>query len=247
MTDKLPGAEVSRRLAAEGVGAGGRHVGVDVPVHAGNAALRLPILPDEFWDEREVHKKIREAAHVRLVSADLVLHVVFARIAAMRSHQLMFDSGRGESSLNYCVAGVGPSGVGKTTGTEAAADVVNLPRYLRRKLDKAGRPLDEAEPDPFADGLPIGSGEGIAETYMGLKDETVGETKKGEPITRRVRTMVRYNAWCRRQSLSISGSMRRRTSRRLRLVTTGPQQHSFGASASPVRHTTAARTWSFPH
>jgi hypothetical protein len=60
----LPGAEVSRRLAAEGVGgvgAGGRDVGVDVPVHTDNAAVRLPILPDEFWDEREVHKKIREA------------------------------------------------------------------------------------------------------------------------------------------------------------------------------------------
>ena len=81
-------------------------VDVDVHVHPNNVpAVRLPILPVEFWDARKRHDHIRRAAHARLVSADLVLHVVLVRLAAMASHELHFDSGRGNSSLNYFVAG----------------------------------------------------------------------------------------------------------------------------------------------
>src|SRR4051794_40402165 len=88
---------------------------------------RLPILPKEFWQARPVHEHIRRAAHSRLASADLVLHGVLAKIAAMRSHQMYLDSGRGESSLNYFVAAVAPSGIGKTAGAAVVDDLLRPP------------------------------------------------------------------------------------------------------------------------
>lgn len=162
--------------------------GQDTTVHPDViAAVRLPILPMEFWEARKVHAQIRAAAHSRLASADLVLHVVLARLAAMRSHQLVFDSGRGPSSLNYFAAMVGASGIGKTTGADVAPGLAPPPGYL-------DAPHDPAEPIPFADGLPIGSGEGIAEAFMGTREVEVGQTKNGDPMTRRSRAMVRHNA-----------------------------------------------------
>ncbi|MGI5127455.1 hypothetical protein ACQEVB_11655 [Pseudonocardia sp. CA-107938] len=159
----------------------------DVPVHPATLALRLPTLPAEFWSAREVHERIRQAAHSRLASADLVLHVALARLAAMSSWELGFDSGRGISSLNYFTAAVGPSGAGKSTGTEAAVDMVATPDYLEA--------ADLSEPEPFADGLPIGSGEGIAEAFMGTKEIEIGVSRKGDPITKNVRAQVRHNAF----------------------------------------------------
>lgn len=106
----------------------------------------------------------------------------------MRSHSLTFNSGRGQTSANYFVAAVGSSGLGKTTGVDAATGILAVPGYLQP-------PPGEAEIEPFADNLPLGSGEGIAEAFMGQREEVVGETKRGEPITRRIRTMVRNNAF----------------------------------------------------
>ena len=63
----------------------------------GATPMRLPILPAAFWDARKNHEHIQRAAHARLVSADLVLHAVLARIAAMRSHELNFNSGRAQA------------------------------------------------------------------------------------------------------------------------------------------------------
>ncbi|HEY1972607.1 MAG TPA: hypothetical protein VGH89_31970 [Pseudonocardia sp.] len=153
---------------------------VDVDVH------RLPNLPAEFWLAREVHQRIRTAAHSRLVSADLVLHGVLARVAAMRSHEMAFNSGRGRSSLNYFVGTVGASGTGKSTGGQVVDEVLDVPGYLKPNA------LEEVL---FSDGLPIGSGEGIAEAFMGFREEEIGTTRKGDPITRRVRCMVRNNVF----------------------------------------------------
>lgn len=150
--------------------------------------VRLPILPAEFWAARPVLAHIRRAAHSRLVSADLVLHAVLAKLSGMRSHELWLDSGRGESSLNYFCAPVGPSGVGKTTGAAVADELLAVPAWL---VD----PPDDADPEPFRDGVPLGSGEGIAELYMGLRDVQVGEKKDGTPITKPVRAVVRHNAF----------------------------------------------------
>lgn len=154
------------------------------------APMRLPILPFDFWEARKVHAHIRRAAHSRLASADLVFHAVLAKIAAMSSHELVFDSGRGESSLNYFAAAVGASGIGKTTGA-AAVDhhLLPLPEYLRKPLD------DLTTPDPFHDGLPLGSGEGIAESYMGMVEVEVGKKKDGTADVKRVRATVRHNVF----------------------------------------------------
>ena len=92
--------------------------------------VRLPILPEEFWQARPAHDHIRRAAHSRLASADLVLHAVLAKIAGMRSHELYLDSGRGKSSLNYFVAAVAPSGIGKTTSAAVVDDLLAPPGYL---------------------------------------------------------------------------------------------------------------------
>lgn len=149
------------------------------------APMRLPILPFDFWDARKVHDHLRRAAHSRLASADLVVHAVLAKIAAMSSPELWFDSGRGRSSLNYFVAAVGASGIGKTSGAAAVdEDLLPIPEYLRK-------PLLDTDPDPFLDGLPLGSGEGIVEAYMGMKEIEVGTNKKNEAINKRVRAMVR--------------------------------------------------------
>src|SRR4051794_38417976 len=113
----------------------------------------MPILPDDFWQARKVFRHIREAAYSRLASGDLVFHGVLAKVAAMRSHELRFDSGFGlGASANYFVAGVGPSGVGKTTSAGVVGDLTPVPAWLQ---SRGGDLADQ----PFRDGLPLGSGE----------------------------------------------------------------------------------------
>ncbi|EFL01616.1 conserved hypothetical protein [Streptomyces sp. SPB78] len=78
---------------------------------------------------------------------------------------------------------VGPSGIGKSTGVEVADRLLPAPPDL-----------------DFRDGLPIGSGEGLAEVFMGVVEEETGETKKGRggtetPVTATVRKQVRHNAF----------------------------------------------------
>jgi hypothetical protein len=159
------------------------------PSTAARSMLQLPILPADFWAARPRLANIRQAAHSRLVAADLVLHVVFARLAAMRSHELWFDTGRGRSSLNYFAAPVGPTGVGKTTGV-AAADGELLPVPLYLKMPKEG-----CLADAYYDGMPSGSGEGIAEAYIGEISAQVDEDADGSAKTKKVRGQVRHNVF----------------------------------------------------
>lgn len=167
--------------------AGGRGLSTSTPTPG--RSTKLPTLPLSFWEARPVHAHIRTAAHSRLASADLVLHAVLAKIAGMSSHELWFDSGRGRSSLNYFAAAVGASGIGKTTGAAAVDDeLLPVPGYLRAALDGL-------TPDPFYDGLPLGSGEGIAESYMGMTEVEVDTKKNGDPIMRKVRAMIRNNVF----------------------------------------------------
>lgn len=152
-------------------------------------ALRLPILPESFWATLAVLDHIRTAAHARLVSADLALHVVLAKLAARRGHELWFDTGRGRTSLNYFAALVALSGIGKSTGAAAVDDdLMPLPACLTNRTD------DNPEEDVYRE-IPGGSGEGIAEAYIGEVEVKVGETSKGEPKTKKVRRQVRHNAF----------------------------------------------------
>lgn len=149
-------------------------------------------LPAGFWEERPVLKHIRDAAHAQIVSADVAFYTVLARLAAMWPHRAPIVSGvKGEARPNLFVAVCGPSGIGKTSGISVARKLLDPPSWL-----------DGQHRDRFADDLPLGSGEGIAEAFMGqAKRQAVG--MEGEPLVMRdgqtpklesVRTQVRHNA-----------------------------------------------------
>jgi hypothetical protein len=145
----------------------------------------VSVLPEEFWVARPVLAHIRQAAHSHGRAGDLVLYATLARMSAMVSHMLRFDTGLGEGSLNLFVAAIGKSGRGKSAACRVARNLVPVPLYLR-------------EPGLFRDGLGIGSGEGVAESYMGWEVRETDEIlrsgpRRGEPRTERVRAQVRHN------------------------------------------------------
>lgn len=135
--------------------------------------LRLPTLPNGFWETRDSLRHIRQAAHAMIRSPDAVLHCVLARIGAFRPPVAALDTGIGAAaSLNYLAALVDASGAGKSSPEKIARRLIPMP-----------------EGEAYVDNLPIGTGEGIAETYMGIayqKDE------KGK--RRKVRKQVRHFA-----------------------------------------------------
>lgn len=149
-------------------------------------------LPAEFWQARPVLKHIRDAAHARIVSADVALYTVLARLSAMWPHKVRLDSGvRKPTAANTFVAVVGPSGAGKTSGVAVAEDLLPAPPWL------AG-----AHRDKLADGLPLGTGEGIAEAFMGTAKRPVLDVdgnpvimRSGEPKQESYRTQVRHNVF----------------------------------------------------
>jgi hypothetical protein len=148
--------------------------------YAGAPALPAPgaglTLPDEFWSSRESLRRIRQAAHARVRSGDVVFYGTLCRIAAMAPHTLRADTGVGSpASLNLFSAVVGPSGGGKSSGLSVG-----------RNLVKANRELEE---------FPLGSGEGVAESFMGEVMAPTGEmAKDGSEKLAKVRKMVRHNA-----------------------------------------------------
>lgn len=170
----------------------------DAALHQHIPALPVPApnglnLPEEFWSERPELTHIRRAAHACACSADVVLHATLARMAAMWPHGVRLDSGvRKPASANYFAAVLGPSGSGKSSGVSVAADLLPVPPRLR-----SGGFVDN----------PLGSGEGLAEAYMGwemrpvaaVADPETGELvqpmgRDGLPKQERVRTQVRHNA-----------------------------------------------------
>ncbi|GAA2855454.1 hypothetical protein GCM10010472_10940 [Pseudonocardia halophobica] len=150
---------------------------------------QLPNIPTDFWEAREELRHIRQAAHSRLRSADLVLHATLARISAMVDPGLELDTGLGPGSLNYFAAAVAPSGVGKSTGARAARSLVDVPGYL-------DQPAEDGKP-AFLDGIAIGSGEGLAESFYGTvwREIPGAIDKQGNPRTEKVRTQVRKHAF----------------------------------------------------
>lgn len=133
-------------------------------------------LPETFWAARESLQKVRQAAHSRVRSGDVVLHGLLVRLAAMAPHTLRADTGIGTpASLNLFSAIVGPSGGGKSSGLSVS-----------RELVKAEHPPEE---------FPLGSGEGVAEAYMGEAEQGTGQMKSdGSEKMQRVRKQVRHNA-----------------------------------------------------
>jgi 5S rRNA maturation endonuclease (ribonuclease M5) len=141
-------------------------------------------LPESFWGSRKVFQHIRQYAHAEAASADTALFMCLARLSGMISHHYRAVSGiGGRASLNTFAATVGGSGAGKTTSVKVAREFMPAP-----------------EDDDFRDGLPLGSGEGMAEVYMGMAEVETGEIhqrgpSKGDPVVTKVRKQVRHNAF----------------------------------------------------
>lgn len=135
-----------------------------------------PHLSDSFWTSRPHLQHIRQAAHSRMRSADAVLLAVLARVAAFTDYRVELPPiVSAAASINFLIALVGPSGGGKSSAMKLAALLLPVPEDLAGAFDR-----------------PLGSGEGIAEAYMGWVDDT-GAT--GKP--KKIRQQVRHHALVR--------------------------------------------------
>lgn len=140
-------------------------------------------IPEEVYAARPELRHIRQAGHSRSRSGDVALLATLTRLSALVSHRIRADTGiAGYASLNLFGGVIGPSGIGKSTGVEVADRLLPAPPDL-----------------DFRDGLPIGSGEGLAEVFMGVVEEETGEIKRrggtDTPVTVTVRKQVRHNAF----------------------------------------------------
>jgi hypothetical protein len=144
-------------------------------------------LPPEFWESRPMLRHIRQAAHSRGRSADAVLYTTLARVSAMVSPRLTFENCLGEGSLNLFVAIIGKSGRGKSAAVRIAKTILHTGAGLTSKT--------------FRDSMGIGSGEGLAELYMGMEEYDTGAVygpkaiKAGQPVLKERRAKVRDNAF----------------------------------------------------
>lgn len=138
-------------------------------------------LPDGFWSTRPELAHIRAAAHASFVDPGAVLYGVLTRIASLLPGDLRVVTGMMESaSLNLFAALVAPSGVGKSGSSKVAARLVPVLAALG--------PMDDGQPRYF-ERAPIGTGEGLVESFMGHRDQTDGEGR-----STRVRGQARHNA-----------------------------------------------------
>lgn len=122
-------------------------------------------LPDEWWSQRPVLRSIRQAAHSRRLGADGVLAVVACRVMALVDYRWQIPPIVGApASLNLMCGLIAPSGIGKSSTNTTAAQLVPFPDDMNIAY------------------RPIGSGEGIAATYVG----TDGNKADGELLHRSV-------------------------------------------------------------
>jgi hypothetical protein len=154
-------------------------------------------LPEEFWGAREMFKSVRQAAWASQTHPDAVLACVLARASGAAGHEVVFDSGKGSpGTLSLFACLLAPSGIGKSEAYGAASTLVRLPSHL---TDDTGY----ADHEIFRDGLGIGTGEGLAEAYMGTVERETGKmVMKGkgrnaqpEPEMKAVRAIVRHRAF----------------------------------------------------
>jgi hypothetical protein len=147
-----------------------------------DSANGLENIPAEFWESRPVLMAVYQAALHSMCSPDALLMTLLARLAAIRAHTITLDIGLGPTGLNLIVCPVGPSSAGKGLAMAAAARLLPAPEWL----------VD------FRDGIGLGSGEGVAEAFMGSVREETGEVyasgrNAGQPKLREVRRQTRNN------------------------------------------------------
>lgn len=160
-------------------------VPVDTPSERADDQAEIPPtqLPLEFWNSRESLKSIRRLAHSKLLPADTTLGAIMARVSGAIPHTFTAESPMGRASLNLPVAMIGGPSAGKSQSARAARDAFPTPARLQDR-----------------DSLPIGSGEGLTEIFMGMEERETGEVKKGPggtetPVTVQVRTQIHHNAF----------------------------------------------------
>jgi hypothetical protein len=130
-------------------------------------------LPDEFWNARDAFGHIRRAAHARQCSAPYLMLATLSRVAAVIPHTLELPPTIGAPRpLCLFTAGIGPSGVGKTSAADVASEPIRIDNPL------------------VADQLPLGSGEGLAEV---LFDWVWEDDENGDK--RKVKRQTRYGAF----------------------------------------------------
>jgi hypothetical protein len=141
------------------------------------AEMEADQVAQDFWSARPYLKHIEIAAHARQRSAPAVLGVVLARVAAIISHRIRIPPVVGaETGLSLLTVICAPPGVGKSTANAIGQQLVPVPFMMGDKV---------------ADQLPIGTGEGLVESFMGTVDEVNSVTGK----TVKIRQQVRNNAF----------------------------------------------------
>ncbi|WP_327319285.1 toprim domain-containing protein [Streptomyces sp. NBC_01235] len=160
-------------------------VPVNAPSNCANDQAEIPPtqIQMEFWNSRESLASIRRLAHSRLLPADTTLAAIMARVSGAVPHTFTAKSPMGHASLNLAAAMIGGPSAGKSQSARAARLAFPAPDRLQ------GR-----------DGLPIGSGEGMTEVFIGLQEQETGEVKKGPggtetPVTVQVRMQIHHNAF----------------------------------------------------
>jgi hypothetical protein len=135
-------------------------------------------LPPDFWESLPALKHVRDYAHSRRAAADPVLYGALARIAAFRPPGLALETGvLSPASLNYMTAVCVRSGGGKTTGSDIARCMLAWPQGTEDRE------------------LPFGSGEGMAEAYMGTAVIPTGQLNRDStPKVTKIRMQVHHNA-----------------------------------------------------
>ena len=108
-------------------------------------------LPDEFWEQSQLLRDVRDAAWANTCSPDAVLGALLVRYSATIPPSVTLP---GEGSLDLFTVCVGHSGAGKSKAAKVA-------RRLFKGEDKKGVLLD----------LPVGSGEGLVEKYFRFEDD----------------------------------------------------------------------------
>jgi hypothetical protein len=112
-------------------------------------------LPESFWDARDIHGMIRQAARARRCGPDGLLGVVLARIAWLTSPLVTLPPlVGGEGTLDFAVALCGRSGTGKSACLATGAEL--FPGPIK---------------DDVAFAVGLGSGEGLVDAYMGTVEE----------------------------------------------------------------------------
>lgn len=120
-------------------------------------------LPEEFWTAHPALAHIRDFAHYGVNSADAVLGAALTRVSAHLDPCVRIDTGvKRPLPLSTFTGIVGSAGTGKSSAYHASADLLDF-RFGDPMTGGLIARADECPPE-----LPVGSGPGVAEAFMGL-------------------------------------------------------------------------------